>query len=457
MLTPSATAFPADTGRDDPDAIVAGDFNGDGKLDLAVANCDVQHRLDPAGQWRRDVPARRRLRRSGTTRPRSWPGDFNGDGQLDLAVANASSTAPSRSCWATVTGRSSPPSIYPVGTSPGRRSWRVISTATAISTWPSRTPDSDDVSDPVGQRRRDVPARRRRTPSGRDPDAIVAGDFNGDGRLDLAVADQATSSRVGRSDGVACCWATATGRSSPRSITRSGRTPMRSWRATSPATASRPGRRRLDRRRPSSSPAGQRRRDVPARRQLRGRGSSRRRSWRVTSPATASSTSPSPTVSLRTTPSRSLLGNGDGTFQPAGHLRGRERIRTPSWRATSPATGSSTWPSRTRTRARSRSCWVTAMAPSRPTVGERRGCESRRHRGGRLQRRRPSRPGRRELKPRTRLDPAGQRRRHVPARGRVRGGAQRPMRSWRATSTATAGSTWPSPTRLGDTVVGPAG
>ena len=45
---------------------------------------------------------------------------------------------------------------------------------------------------------------------GAGPVALVAGDFTGDGRTDLAVAnvDDPTTCR--------CCWATATARSSPR-------------------------------------------------------------------------------------------------------------------------------------------------------------------------------------------------------------------------------------------------
>ncbi len=44
-------------------------------------------------------------------------GDFNGDGKLDLAVATLTDgTSPS--CWATVTGRSSPPRDYAVGADP---------------------------------------------------------------------------------------------------------------------------------------------------------------------------------------------------------------------------------------------------------------------------------------------------------------------------------------------------
>ena len=56
---------------------------------------------------------------------------------------------------------------------------------------------------------------------GQCPDAIVAGDFTGDGRTDLAVANHDRRQRC------RCCWATATARSSPRSPTRWGQWPRR--------------------------------------------------------------------------------------------------------------------------------------------------------------------------------------------------------------------------------------
>ena len=173
---------------------------------------------------------------------------------------------------------------------------------------------------------------------GIDPDAIVAGDFSGDGKLDLAVAR-----RYGRRTTSRSCWATATGRSSPRSITPSGDDPRRD----------------------------------------RGGGLRRRRHAR-----------PGRRQRRRQTTSSILMGNGDGTFQPA----------------------------------------VNYAVGARP----------RRDRGGGLQRRRHARPGRRELDGQRRLDPDGQRRRDVPARRRLRRRRSVPTRSWRATSTATAGSTWPS-------------
>ena len=103
--------------------------------------------------------------------------------------------------------------------------------------------------------------------------AIVAGDFTGDGQLDLAVADDGDGHRVG-----------AAGQRrrhvpAPGQLTRSGTDP----------DADRGG--RLHRRRHSST-------------------------W----PSRVNGRDRSSGVTV-------LLGNGDGTFQPAGHLRGGTRTR----------------------------------------------------------------------------------------------------------------------------------
>ncbi len=63
----------------DPVAIVAGDFTGDGHLDLAVANRRGWHRLGPAGQRRRHVPAARSRTRSGRSPTAIVAGDFTGE------------------------------------------------------------------------------------------------------------------------------------------------------------------------------------------------------------------------------------------------------------------------------------------------------------------------------------------------------------------------------------------
>jgi FG-GAP-like repeat len=134
-----------------PIALVAGDFNGDGRLDLATANFashDVSVLLGLGdGTFRQETrfPA-------GMNPTAIVTGDFNGDGRLDLAVANA---------------RSNDVSIL-LGNGDGTFA----------------CPESFAAGDL--------------------PQALVAGDFNGDGIPDLAVADyrsQDVTVLMGRGDG----------------------------------------------------------------------------------------------------------------------------------------------------------------------------------------------------------------------------------------------------------------
>ena len=60
--------------------------------------------------------------------------------------------------------------------------------ATAAPTSPSLNYAKHRVG-AAGQRRRHIPGAQVTDAVGSEPDAIVAGDFNGDGRTDLAVAN----------------------------------------------------------------------------------------------------------------------------------------------------------------------------------------------------------------------------------------------------------------------------
>ena len=133
------------------------------------------------------------------------------------------------------------------------------STTTAISTWPSPTKAAIPWSILLGngdgtfQPQIDVPV-------GSEPTSIVAGDFNGDGRTDLAVTNFGSgtvSILLGDGDGTFQPQATYAvgGTLGRRGWTRSTRTPpssgrTRSWPGISTATRrDRPGRRQLGRHR----------------------------------------------------------------------------------------------------------------------------------------------------------------------------------------------------------------
>src|SRR6266850_1442587 len=152
-----------------PVSVIAVDFNGDGKLDLAAANSSSNTVSILLGKGDGSFGPKTDFVTSAGPRAVT-AGDFNGDGKLDLAAANSSSNTVS----------------ILLGKGDG-----------------SFGPKTDFV-----------------TSAG--PRAVTAGDFNGDGKLDLAVANSGSSTvsiLAGKGDGTFGPKTDFVTGSNPRSLT----------------------------------------------------------------------------------------------------------------------------------------------------------------------------------------------------------------------------------------------
>lgn len=183
--------YPAGTG-DLPTSLAVADLNGDGKLDLAVTNqsSDAVSVLLGNGD--------------GTFQPYAAYGaggspmsvaDFNGDGKLDLAVVNSSGvsiflnkgdgTFPSTQDFSTAPGPTS------VTTGDFNGDGKLDLAVTAVCASASNCTGAGVVCILLGNGA-DTFQACVDYPVGIDPVWITAEDLNGDGNLDLAVANEGT-------------------------------------------------------------------------------------------------------------------------------------------------------------------------------------------------------------------------------------------------------------------------
>jgi len=163
-----------------------GDFNGDGKLDLAVANHGGNNVSVLLGTGTGSFGTATNFS-VGSSPISVTVGDFNGDGKSDLATANHSSSNVSV-LLGTGTGSFGPATNFTVGISP--RSVTVGDfNGDGKSDLATANRSSSNVSVLLGTGTGSFGTATNFT-VGSSPHSVMVGDFNGDGKSDLATANR---------------------------------------------------------------------------------------------------------------------------------------------------------------------------------------------------------------------------------------------------------------------------
>jgi RHS repeat-associated protein len=191
-----------------PLSVTSGDFNGDGKLDLVTANAGDGFVpgtgvsvLTGLGDGTFSAPA---SFLAGSQPTSVVIGDFNGDGLVDLATANAGSLDVSV-LLSHGNGTFAEPLNFSAGTSPGALT---AADFNGDGTLDLAIPNSgiDVVTVLIGKGDGTMTAQNA-VQAGGTPRSVTTGDFNGDGVLDLAMGNYGSgnvstvSVRLGRGDG----------------------------------------------------------------------------------------------------------------------------------------------------------------------------------------------------------------------------------------------------------------